>query len=632
MNEKDIKERIKDNRYAVGALISLCPTDKYTSFDSRNDANVLNNLAEYYHRNGFLTEKQIQLIRIKLNKYASLLTTLDIKPVDTGKFKLIPKKSKKVKEAEKLDDETIKLTFPYDQELIQKIKRINGRTFISQDKSWHIPLTLTNLETIIKYEFNLSEDLKSWYDEVNQAATALKVPGLEDVLRPFQKQAVGFIESKNGRALIADQQGLGKTLEAIAWIQYHKNNKNIFPVLIICPAAVKYNWLSEFDKFTALGDDVEILSGTKPFSTTKNILIINYDILKDWKTKIINDIKPKTVIADEVHKAKNEKSKRTKSFVEIGKKVKNVIGLTGTPILNKPIEIFMPLKVIKPTLFPNKKAYAYRFCDAKFNGFGMNYNGAKNTIELHQILVREVLLRRKKEDVAKELPDKVRTMLPLEIDNKQDYNHAYTDLIDFLKQIDPQKAMRAMRARTLSKINTLKQLAVKGKLNQAASWIEDVIENEKLVVFVHYKNTVEMLKKKFGDQAVAYVGGMSEKQRKHVESEFWNNDDVRLFIGNIEAAGTGINLQVASNVAFLEYPWSPGLFRQCEDRCHRLGQKDVVNVYNLIARNTIEYSIVTKLEEKAKVVSQVIDGDDSDSSGIFNELMNEFIKEARKEN
>jgi SNF2 family DNA or RNA helicase len=196
-----------------------------------------------------------------------------------------------------------------------------------------------------------------------------------------------------------------------------------------------------------------------------------------------------------------------------------------------------------------------------------------------------------------------------------------------LKNIDKEKAKKAERAKTLVKINTLKQLAVKGKLSQAILWIEDFLENDKLVVFTYYKNTADELGKKFSKNSVKIVGGMTDKQREKAEKSFWNDENTNLLIGNIEAAGTGMNLQVSSNIAFLEYPWSPGLFRQCEDRCHRIGQKNAVTIWNLLAQSTIEANIVHKLEEKAKVISEVIDGDETEGGGIFNELIDQIYQE-----
>lgn len=627
LNKSEIKDLIKrSDEYTVGALISICPSSETDmNFESVGDSKILNEVADFYLKKGYLTQKQIQMIRPKLLKYMNDVYKRGVEPAKINNHWKMPKRQK-TKDAEKLDDNTIKVKFPYDKDIIKEIKKINNRTFIAEDKSWTVPLTVINIEKLIELGFSLDKELQKFYKERTQEITEAEVKGLDEILKPFQKKAVSFIDAKDGRALIADECGLGKTLESIAWIQHKKDAA--LPVVVVCPAAVKYNWKNEFIKFTDYTEnDIEILNGREPYDPSCEIIIINYDILYDWRKKIVSKIKPKLLIGDEIHKIKTKSAKRSKAFAYIGKYTKYVIGLTGTPILNRPIEIYHPVSIIKPTVFPNEKQFKFRYCNPRNNGFGMTFNGASHTIELNQILTKEILLRRKKEDVLKELPDKQRVIMPLEIDNRKDYSWAYDDLINYLRNIDKEKAKKAERAKTLVKINTLKQLAVKGKISQATLWIEDFLENDKLVVFTYYRNTAEELSKKFSKNSVKIVGGMTDKQREKAEKKFWNDENTKLLIGNIEAAGTGMNFQISSNIAFLEYPWSPGLFRQCEDRVYRIGQKNAVTIWNLIAQSTIEANIVHKLEEKAKVISEVIDGDETEGGGIFNELIDQIYQE-----
>ncbi len=637
MKADEIKKLIKeDSEYALGALMRLyefqepveqngkATTSKNQCGFNKVDAGILSDLAQFYLKKGFLTKNQIALLSPKLQKYASQLADVGFDKIEM-KAKTEQKSTEKKKPQEKIakdhNETTIQLKFEFDREVIEKIKTINGRVYHKEDKSWTVPKTLVNMDKLLELGFKLDESLQNWYDAQNEGVTDdIDIPGLNDTLMDFQKRAVSYIDSRGGRALIADQMGLGKTLESIAWIQYR--GKEVLPALIVCPAAVKLNWEREFYKFTDFGDKVEILSGKTPYKPSKPICIINYDIINDWKSYIISSMKPKTIISDEVHFCKNRNANRTKGVKYIAKYAKNFIGLTGTPILNRPVEIYEPLSMIKPTLFPNFKAFAYRYCDPKHNGWGMDFNGAANTVELHQVLNRELLLKRNKEDVLKELPPKTRSIVPLEIDNKKEYKKAEDDLINYLKEIDTERAKRAERAEMLIKINTLKQLAIKGKIKQAKDWLADFAENEKLVVFVHHKDTVEQLMEHFNKSAVKIVGGMTHKKRQESEDKFWNDSNIRLLIGNIDAAGTGLNLQISSNPVFLEYPWSPGLYSQAEDRCHRKGQENAVISWNLIANNTIEESMVKMLDEKSQIISEVVDGNQSeDNSGMFNALI-----------
>lgn len=234
------------------------------------------------------------------------------------------------------------------------------------------------------------------------------------------------------------------------------------------------------------------------------------------------------------------------------------------------------------------------------------------------------MIRRKKEDVLKELPPKTRTLVPLEIDNSKEYKRAHNHFIEYLTNIDPEKAKRAKRAETLTQLNTLRQLAVQGKMSSALEWIENFLENDKLVLFTYHHKTVDEVMKKFSKVAVKLDGRDSGAKKKEAEEKFQYNEDVRLFVGQIKAAGVGLTLTASSNVAFLEYPWSPGEYVQAEDRSHRIGQEDNVMVWNLIAAETIEKNTALLLEEKAKVISAVIDGDESEDSGIFNKLINQL--------
>lgn len=622
---KDIKDLLdNDPKNVIKAVLSLYPMDK-----NIRDAEVINSIAEFYHKNKLLTHKQIILVRSILKRKSDMIMPDFYKQEVV--IKEMPTSKTVERKVEQEDDYTAILKFSYDRELIEKVKKITGRKFLPDKKAWTIPLTKENLEHVKELGFQTSKKIEDWRkEETIQTAISeieLQLPkNLEQVLHPFQKQGVAFVESKGGRALIADDMGLGKSCQSITWVELHKNDP-IYPVLIVCPAAVKLNWQREFKKFVGR-TDIEILGSRTPYMPQEDkILIINYDILEAWEPFIMQHIKPVTIIADEIHKCKGD-SKRQKALTKISKKVKHFIGLTGTPIMNRPVEILYPVRMIQPNLFPSVKAFKYRYCGPKFNGFAMEFKGATNTVELNSILTNSCMIRRKKEDVLTELPDKTLTMIPIEITNRKSYSEAVEDLVAFLKKIDLEKALKAQRAEALVKMNVLKQLAVEGKISQSLEWISDFVENEdaKLIVFAHYKSTVEKIMEKFKNNAVKYVGGMTDNQRAQAEKMFWEDKKTQIFVGNIEAAGTGINLQVSSNVAFIEYPWSPGLYAQAMDRSHRMGQKNAVNIWNLVAQDTIEEAIIKTLEAKSKIIAQVVDGDASDGNGMFNELIKGFYQ------
>jgi SWI/SNF-related matrix-associated actin-dependent regulator 1 of chromatin subfamily A len=269
------------------------------------------------------------------------------------------------------------------------------------------------------------------------------------------------------------------------------------------------------------------------------------------------------------------------------------------------------------------------FCGLYHNGYGWQYNGATNTEDLHNILVNSVMIRRLKKDVLKELPPKMRTPVLLDIDNSSDYRAAQRNLIEWLKDKDGvEAAERAAMAEHIVRIEKLKQLAVEGKMKSVVSWVFDFLQGgEKLVLFTTHKKTIQQLHNAF--RSVKIDGSMSSAQRQVAVNKFQNDPNYKLLIGNIKAAGIGFTLTAASNAAFIEYPWTPGELVQAEDRVHRMGQKATsVNIWHLVARNTIEESIIRILDSKAKVLSKVLDGGRHESSSALTAIINELKERA----
>jgi SWI/SNF-related matrix-associated actin-dependent regulator 1 of chromatin subfamily A len=370
---------------------------------------------------------------------------------------------------------------------------------------------------------------------------------------------------------------------------------------------------------------VQILSGTKTHPLKKDIVIINYDIVKNWLPEL-QRTNFQVLVLDEAHYIKSSKAQRTKAIKKFGKTVPHVIGLTGTPIENRPIEIYNAWKLIDPVGCPNYVYYTQHFCDAHNNGFGITVTGASNTAELNQLLTNSIMIRRKKTDVLKDLPDKIRSFVPLELENRNDYSEAENNFIAFVrKQKGLEAAQRASNAESFAKIEGLKQLAVQGKLKQAIDWITDFLESDqKLVVFATHKFVIEELTEKFSDIAVKIDGSVSMPARQRAVDQFQTNKDIKLFIGNIQAAGVGITLTAASNVAFLELPWTPGAVLQAEDRCHRIGQKNAVTVYFLLSQNTIEEKLAQIIDSKRIVIDSVLDGQDTPSENLLTEIMKQY--------
>jgi SWI/SNF-related matrix-associated actin-dependent regulator 1 of chromatin subfamily A len=217
----------------------------------------------------------------------------------------------------------------------------------------------------------------------------------------------------------------------------------------------------------------------------------------------------------------------------------------------------------------------------------------------------------------------------MEINNRKKYKVVEADFIGWVKREKGLAAAeKAGNAEALAKISALKQLAAEGKMTQAIDWIKDHLDtNGKLVVFAVHKKTIDRLMNELADYSPVKVdGSVSQDNRQVAVDTFQNNPRCRVFVGNINAAGVGLTLTAASSVAFAELPWSPSEIAQAEDRCHRIGQKYSVNIYFLLSTGTIEETTAKLIDDKRKVLDQVLDGIETESTNLLGELMEQYSK------
>lgn len=512
------------------------------------------------------------------------------------------------------DGMSIVLEFPYDAALIERVKAIKGRRYHPENRTWTVPYTPDNVQAVKELGFELDESL----DETKRLPE-IKLPELKRKLFPFQEVGVRFLESRGGSALIADEMGLGKTIQVLSWLALHRELR---PAVVVCPASVKWNWRREIEMTFPDDEPVQVLSGHDAAPVAgRGIIIVNYDVLGSWLPELAK-LRPKVLVLDECHYIKNNKALRTKAARALAKASERVICLSGTPVVNRPIEFYNAIRIVsKGKLFPNFWDYARRYCDAYHNGYGWNFKGSSNEGELHRILTSTIMIRRTKQEVLQDLPPKLRSFVPLELTNRDEYRKAEIAYLSWMLE----QGKDASRVNHLAKIEALRQLACAGKLPDALEWIEDFLDSgKKLVVFAHHRSVVGAVYEKFRHCAVKVDGSTSLADRDSAVRSFNGDDRVRLFVGNIKAAGVGISLTAASSVAFLELPWSPGELVQAEDRCHRIGQKDCVNVYYLLTVGTIEEWMANLLDEKARTLSAVLDGRDDDAESLISELISHY--------
>lgn len=541
------------------------------------------------------------------------------------------------------------------------VKELPERRFDPTEKVWTCPTSPKTIEKLRSSGFKIvgetEKPKQQESPEIDEEIKPIAPEGLTQTLWKFQEVGVGFIESRNGRALVADSMRLGKTVQALGWTQVKANSK---PALIICDASAKLVWADHIRKWLTKKHNIVILQGKREHDIPKDtdFAIVNYESLYaneicyacNGKKKVFNrrcrickgkgkipmlrsdlrGFKFNTLIVDEAQKMRDDKTYHTQIILQIGKTVPYVIATTGTPIENRPDEFFNIISLINPKLFPKRWDFRKQFCGLHHDGFGWNYKGSTNTKELHTILKNTIMIRRLFHEVEKDTPEKVRPVIPLEFDERCKEEYRITS-----KKITSEGA-KSKYGNKLAQYEILKQIAVQGKMESAIKWIEEFLEEggKKLVVFCIHQKVIDILHNHFKNVSVVLDGRTSStidkeglNDRKRAEIAFQTNDKITLFIGNIQAASKAICLDAANDVAFMEFSFVPGHHAQAEDRPLSLKKKGM-HIYSwyLVAKGTIEEDIVELLDKKCKILNQVLDGQDADDTSMFSELL-EKLKE-----
>lgn len=447
----------------------------------------------------------------------------------------------------------------------------------------------------------------------------------------FQLEDVRKIHKFGGRCLIAHSMGLGKSFLSLLYAQRHPE---VRPIIVICPASLKWNW--EREAKIHINMPCEILEGmTIPknygMKSSPQLVIVNYDILKAW-LPYLTTLKPKLIIIDEAQCIVHRASQRSKATRQLCKTIPHILALSGTPLTNRPSELWNILNLLRPDLYPSFFSFAQVHCEPKLKPWGWEYNGAANLPLLHENLTSTFMLRRRKEDVLSELPKKQRIVLPMDIVNRKDYNAAVADFMTWLKKQSRSSAKKAKLAQGLVKLGTLKRLAGEFKLPSVMEWIDNFLEesDEKLIVFGVHKKVIKPLEEKYKKICVLVDGSTIGKERQKAVDQFNRNDKTRLFIGNIKAAGSGWSCTSASTVAFCELDWTSTNHAQAEDRISGIGRGVAgvaSQIFYLIARNTVEEKLCDFIQLKQKTLNRILDGEGKgDELDIFDLLVESLGK------
>ena len=619
----------------------------------------------------------IQLLKEKIRKNKKLIEGRDV-PIEKTTFIQEPEPTYTKLNGRRIiynaDKNLAEIYFDYDHEIVKEVKQIKDRKWNPIKIRWEVKPAKDNyslFESFIeRNDFSCSDELidrlqilkieKKRENELRKKnlkssqsfVSGIKVKGLKKELYPFQRAGVEYA-SKNKKVIIGDCPGLGKTMEAIATIQHLL----AYPNITVCPSVVKYNWQNEWNSWVNRKVVIVDTSDSEKKVLDKvlnhEVVIMNYHSITKFQ-EILKKINFASMIVDESHMAKSSKTKRTKAVKKIARKLDVVLELTGTVVTNKPVELISQLEILgKLGDFGGYWPFINRYTNPQRTYWGLDMSGASNLDELHEKLRSICYIRREKNEVLKELPDKQRVILDVDISNREEYNQAEDDLVSYfrstqfedkkirneiskikdpierkkaLREYGEKKAQSAQQAEHLVRINVLRKLSAEGKMKESFNWIDNFLETgEKLVVFAHHTDIVDRVRDKYKCNKID--GSVKDKKRQEIIDDFQKNPEPNLLVCNIKAGGVGITLTAASNVVFLELPWTPSEIEQAIDRLHRIGQKNSVNAYFLLGENTIDKDIYDLIENKRLITQQIISGEIEDLKvlRVMDELINKMI-------
>lgn len=535
-----------------------------------------------------------------------------------------------------------------------------------------IPPSRKNVSKLVELGFPFDESARKFIDRLNdekinfvenkcenKQPEKINFKSVDNELElfPFQKEGVERMLKMNSNVLLADEMGLGKTPQASKYLALKKDS---LPALIVCPASLKLNWQKEIKRWA--GFESYIIEGkeskhfSKEFVEKYPVWIVNYDILGSenpeekkqeelrkkkikeeggyYKKKILkvygwcDEIVKhnfNTIICDEAHYLGEDSTLRTRAMFQICSSLFNAkkIMISGTPYETRTSQFYPILKIIDEKHFGNKYRFLMRYCDPVKTFFGWKYDGLSNAEELNE-KINKFMIRRLKKDVLKDLPPKIRSVIPLRVTEKERQ-------IYIQKEMELDEAIKNKEKIALTKLAELKQVAFEVKKNSAVQFIKEYIsDGKKLVVFIWHRSSYDFLMKEFGKIAVGIVGGDSIENRNEAVEKFQKDSKIKLFIGNIKSAGVGLTLTESASTVFLEFGnTAPGMI-QAEDRVHRIGQRaDCVMAQYLLLEDSVEEDAMATLNRRAKNLSKVMDGVDDVEMFVKDDMNEDILKTYR---
>jgi SNF2 family DNA or RNA helicase len=530
----------------------------------------------------------------------------------------------------------IQITFAYDPALVALVKALPGRVFHQPTKSWFIPLinSFESLQELKKNGFTVEDELFSQVavaEEASRIASELTLKTDTDFesslpLYNYQRVGAAFLTAI-GSGLLGDECGLGKTLQAIAVCEKVQTKR----VLIFCPASVKWQWKGEIDKFS--GRTVQVIEGTKAARDKQwkryyAYTIANYELLiRDFD--VMNEYEWDVIVADEATKISNPRAKQSKLIKKL--RARRRIAMTGTPISNRADEIWNILDFINPGSMGGFYTFLDRYCVK--NRWGAVY-AYQNITELNN-KIKRYMIRRLKMEVLPELPAKISTDLPFKFspEEKKLYDQLRKEILFEIEAKDIDKIENPMSIQyTLVKMTRLRQLAdsmellghnVKSsKLEVLKEKLEEVLAEpgRKAIIFTQFSQMADILERELAEYRPLKISGTIKEEYRDVVEKFNTDEGCRILI--MTSAGQfGLNIQRASVIFHYDQEWSLAKMQQRDGRADRIGQKEVVMVYNLLAKGSMDYYVKKVLHGKADLSDRLL-GDTPVSMETIKEILN----------
>lgn len=428
-------------------------------------------------------------------------------------------------------------------------------------------------------------------------------------LKPHQVSGIEFLHKTHGRCINADDPGLGKTRQAIEYVKEASG----FPLVVVCPASVKGTWLAEIRKWA--GDlPCHTMAGKSPeeIHPETKVLITSYNLLSSRRQCISNFV-GKTLVFDECHNLSNRETATTKAATAISRRFSHVIGLSGTPILNRPADFWPILHIIRPKDYPKFQIFAWKYCSPEYRPWGWDYTGASNLDKLAEE-IKPFVIRRKRDVIADEMPDQEIEIRLLEIDNREEYESARTGFAKWMEGRGHKLSAKAKKAEKLIQVGELLRLASRLKCRSLVREIREyraLYPERKLILFAHHDAMVGVLQRRVfsPDEPWLYIGGNTpSNKRQPIIDRFQNDPEARTIVCKTLSAGAGITLTAATASFICEIPWGASHLNQAMSRNYRIGQTEDVWVIIPVARDTIEHRVIQAVEDKQGLHDVLIDG------------------------